>query len=126
MWTGIVFLVIYLLGGFTLFVIGISKLDAINRYERDDAVVFIVLSFVVVILGGLHGFFLALSGYKMKQLRGTGWGYTGAALGIATIVLSHPCAPTTWAAVGFGIWAMVALSKREVIDAIAINKGRSA
>ena len=124
MWTGIVLLILYLLGSIGLVIAGILKLDSPNRYERDDAIIFFILSVVILVFGGLHGFFLAFSGYKMKQLRSTGWSYAGAGIGIATIALSHPCFPTTWAAVAFGIWALVALGKREVKDAIAINTGK--
>ena len=124
MWTGIVMLVLYLLGSIGLLIAGILKLDSPNRYERDDAIVLFIFSAVVLVFGGAHGFFMALSGYKMKRLRSVGWGYTAASIGIATIGLSHPCFPTTWAAVAFGIWAIVALNKREVKDAIAINNGK--
>ncbi len=124
MWTGIVMLVLYVLGGIGLLIAGAVNIDSRNKRDEEDAVAFFIIGALLLAFGGAHGLFMALSGYKMKQLRGTGWGYAGASIGMATIALSHPCFPTTWAAVTFGIWALVSLSKREVKEAIAINKGK--
>ena len=124
MWTGIAMLVLYLIIGIGLMIAGGVKLDSPKQYERSDAIVFLIMGAVVMLFGGAHGFMMALAGYKMKQLRSLGWGYTAGGIGIATIALSHPCSPTTWAAVAFGIWALVAMSKLEVKDAIAINTGK--
>ncbi len=124
MWLGIVLLVIYVLGGIGLVIAGIVKQDSIKDYDREDGVVMIIFGLALGVLGGTHAFFMALAGYKSKQLRGPGWGYTAGAIGIATIALSHPCFPTTWIAVAFGIWALVAFNKREVKDAIRINTGK--
>lgn len=121
MWTGIVMLALYLLGGIGLMIAGIINLDSPKQVDRNDAIVFLIMGAVLLLFGGAHGFMMALSGHKMRQLRSAGWGYAAGGIGIATIALSHPCFPTTWAAVAFGIWALVAMSKREVKDAIAIN-----
>lgn len=125
MWTGIVLLAIYALVSIGLMAAGAIAQDSPSGVERSDGTTMMIVSVVVALLGGAHGAAMAFGGFRMKKLRGAGWGYTGAGLGIATLVLSHPCLPTTWAAVTFGIWAIVALSKREVQDAIRINQGRS-
>lgn len=124
MWTGIVFLILYWALTIGLIAKGIIDLDSRSNYERDEAPLFFFFAAGAFVFGTLHGSVLAIGGYRAKQLRSTGWAYTGAALGIATIALSHPCLPTTWAAVTFGIWMLVALGRREVKDAIAINTGK--
>ena len=124
MWTGIVMLVLYIIAAAGFIIAGIIKQESTEAYEREDGVVMMLLGMAIAAFCGTHAFFMALAGYKSKQLRGTGWGYTAGAIGIATIALSHPCFPTTWIAVAFGIWALVAFNKREVKDAIRINTGK--
>ena len=124
MWLGIVMLALYVLCAIGLVIAGIVQQNSTIPYEREDGVVMIIIGLALGAFGGTHAFFMALAGYKSKQLRGTGWGYTAGAIGIATIALSHPCFPTTWIAVAFGIWALVAFNKREVKDAIRINTGK--
>jgi len=124
MWTGIVMLVLYVIAAVGFIVAGIAKQESTKAYERENGVVMILLAAVLGAICGTHAFFMALAGYKSKQLRGPGWGYTAGAIGIATFALSHPCFPTMWIAVTFGIWALVAFNKREVKDAIRINTGK--
>ena len=123
MWTGAIMFVLYLLISTGLGIAGTLQQDSPNAQERQDGVVLILIGVVVMVFGGSQGAVMAVAGFKMKKLRSTAWGYAGGGLGIATIVMSHPCLPTTWAAVTFGIWAIVASSKREVQDAIRINRG---
>jgi hypothetical protein len=85
----------------------------------------------MLIIGGIYAvpgtpycIVMAIGGHQMKRLRGTAWGYTAAGMGIATIVLCGVCWPTTWAGVGFGIWAIVTMSRPEVREAIEANQKR--
>ena len=74
------------------------------------------------VLGAPYCVLIAIGGHRMKRLDGTGWVYTSAILGIATVVLCGPCVPITWAAVGVGIWAIVAMNKPEVREVVEANR----
>ena len=125
MWTGIIASVLSALIGIGLTVAGIIEEQQPRQFNRGDRSLFF---FIYAALFGLYGTIihvvLAVCGAQAKKLRGTGWAYTGAALGIACIIITHPCNPVSWASITFGIWMIVSLSKREVQDAIDINTGR--
>ena len=99
-------------------------MDDPDPYEQDGSVTFFIWA-VLVALGVPYHLLMAFAGYRMKKLDGVAWAYTGAGLGIATMLITGICSPTTWASMTFGIWALVAYSKREVLDAIRINTRRS-
>ena len=123
MWTGIVSTILCLLTGIGLALAGMYQLENPKPYNQGNHIVFFIYAVMIGIFGTIFHILLAISGYQMKRLRGLAWGYTGGALSIASLVLAT-CSPTSWAAATFGIWAMVALNKREVKDAIAINTGK--
>jgi len=124
MWTGIVTTVICLLLGGGLLIGGLSiQGNAVNAQDREQSAMLIIYGVIIGVFGVPFHLFLAVAGYKMKQLTGTTWGYLAAIAGISTIVLTGVCSPSTWAAMAFGIWALVALNKREVQDAIRMNSG---
>lgn len=125
MWTGIITTVLCLLVGGALLLGGLSMQgNAMNRQDRELSVTLIGYGIAIGVFGVPFHLFLAVAGYKMKQLTSTTWGYLAAITGISTIVLTGICSPSTWAAIAFGIWGIVALNKREVQDAIRMNSGR--
>ena len=124
MWTGIIAAVLCAIIGIGFTVAGFYQAQQPNRFNEDQSVLF----FIYAALFGLYGTALqvifAVCGAQAKKLRGKAWGYTGAALGIASIIITHPCNPVSWASMTFGIWMIVSLSKREVQYAIDINTGK--
>ncbi len=124
MWTGITAAVLCVLIGGGLTIAGLYQLDEPDPYRRQNYIPLFIYGFLIGIFGTVFHVLVAVSGYQAKKLKGKAWGYVGGGLGIASIVLTGWCNPTTWACMTFGIWMLVALSKREVQDAIDINTGR--
>ncbi len=120
--TGWIGAVLCLLGGAALAVWGYSNLEAKDPKLRDDAPGMLAAGVASAVLGTPYCVLMAVGGHRMKRLTGTGWAFTAAILGIATVVLCGPCVPITWAGVGCGIWAIVAVNKPEVRDVIAANR----
>jgi len=124
MWTGIVCSVLCLVLSIGLGFAGALAMEEPDPYGQQNYVPFFIYAGLIA-FGVPYHMILAVAGHQMKKLQGSGWAYTGAALGIATIIFTGMCSPTTWACMTFGIWALVAYSRREVQDAIRINTGRS-
>ncbi len=119
-WTGWLSAMLCLFGGAALAAFGHEQQNN-RRMQQDDPETFMVLGVGAVVFGTPYCVVMAIGGHQMKRLRGTGWGYTAGGLGIATILICGVCMPTTWAGMGFGIWAITALSRAEVRDAIEVN-----
>jgi hypothetical protein len=85
-----------------------------NPQSEEDAIVMIVVGVLGAVFGTPYFAAIGFGAGKMKRLESWGWGMAAAILGIATIALWGPCFPTTWAGMGFGIWAVVVLGKAEV------------
>lgn len=101
-----------LLVGSGLLGVGVSQADAPKPHDRETAVLLAVYG--VVGLAGVPYFAaMAVGGHQMRRLKGAGWGYLAAILGIASIVLCT-CYPASWAGLPYGIWALVALNRPEV------------
>gem|GEM_PF-2280137 len=64
---------------------------------------------------------MGIAGSKSKALRGSGWAYTGAILGLVSVMLLW-CFPPAWFGAGFGIWMLVAINRSDVQDAIKLNR----
>ena len=124
LWTGVVCSILCLLVGVGLGVAGMIAMEEPDPYDQHNYVVLFVYAGLVA-CGVPYHLILAVAGYQMKKLQGTGWAYAGAGLGIATIIFTGMCSPSTWACMTFGIWTLVAFNRREVQDAIRINTGRS-
>ncbi len=124
MWTGIIAAVLCAIIGIGLTVAGIYDAQQPKQFNGDRSLVFFIYAALFGLYGTILQTLLAVCGAQAKKLRGKGWGYTGAALGIACIIITHPCNPVSWASITFGIWMIVSLNKREVQDAIDINTGK--
>jgi uncharacterized CHY-type Zn-finger protein len=124
MWTGIIAAVLCVLIGIGLTVAGIIEEQQPRRFNGDRSLIFFIYAGLFGVYGTILQTVLAVCGAQAKKLNGKGWGYTGAALGIACIIITHPCNPVSWASITFGIWMIVSLNKREVQDAIDINTGK--
>ena len=122
-WTGWLSALLCAFGGLAFAAYWYTQLNN-RQMQQDDPEVMIGIGLAVAILGAPYCILMAIGGHQMKRLRGTGWGYTAGGLGIATIVFCGIICPTTWAGVGFGIWAIVTMSRPEVRDAIAANRKR--
>ena len=117
MWTGAICAVLSVIVGIGLTIAGVMSG---NGGANQGWVLFIYAGYFGG-FGSAYHILLAIAGFQMKKLRGKGWFIAGGALGIASVILCGIMFPSTWAAMGFGIAALVALNKREVQDAIALN-----
>lgn len=115
-WTGAIGAVICILGGSALVTLGFVKAN------DPQAPIYFVYGAMLGGFGSVYHIALAVCGFQMLKLKSKTWGYVGAGLGIASIVIWGICSPTTWAGLTFGIMALTAYSKREVQDALALNK----
>ncbi len=122
-WTGWLSALMCAFGGLAFAAYWYTQLNN-RQMKQDDPEVMMGLGVAVAVLGAPYCILIAVGGHQMKRLRGTAWGYTAGGLGIATIVLCGIICPTTWAGVGFGIWAIVVMSRPEVRDAIEANRRR--
>ncbi|HVK11653.1 MAG TPA: hypothetical protein VM597_22975 [Gemmataceae bacterium] len=120
--TGWISAVLCLLGGIASLAIGFVNLDDNDAATRDDAPGLLALGAGLVVLGVPYCVLIAIGGHRMKRLDGVVWVYTAAALGIAMVALCGPCVPITWAGVGVGIWAIVAVNKTVVKDVIEAHR----
>lgn len=120
--TGWISAALCLLGGIAFVVFGFVNLESNDPATRGDAPGLLAVGGALVVLGVPYCALIAVGGHRMKRLDGTVWVYTSAVLGIATIALCGPCVPITWAGVGVGIWAIVAVNKPEVRDVIEANR----
>ena len=123
LWTGVVCSILCLVLSIGLGIAAMIDLDEPDPYNQQNYIALFVYAGLIAV-GVPYHILMAVAGHQMKKLNGTGWAYTGAALGIATIIFTGMCSPTTWACMTFGIWTLVAFSRREVQDAIRINTGR--
>jgi hypothetical protein len=119
--TGWISAVLCLLGGLALAALGYASRNDVGPDAEEDAIVMMVFGVASAVLGAPYCVLIAVGGHKMKRLDGTAWAYTSAVLGIATIVLCGPCIPISWAGVGVGIWAVVAMNQPVVKDVIEAN-----
>jgi len=117
MWTGAICTVLSIIVG-----VGLTIAAFLNSNTVGNATILLIYAGFVGGFGSIYHLLLAVAGYKMKQLRGKGWFRAGGILGIASIVICGILFPSTWAAVTYGIWALIALSKPDVQDAIAFNR----
>jgi hypothetical protein len=120
--TGWISAVLCLLGGIAFVAFGFVNLESDDAATRDDAPGLIAVGGGLVVVGIPYCVLIAVGGHRMKRLDGTVWVYTSAVLGIATIALCGPCVPITWAGVGVGIWAIVAVNKTVVKDVIEAHR----
>jgi len=120
-WTGWLSAMLCAFGGLAFAAYGYSQIDN-QRMPKNDPEVMVVFGLAGAILGAPYFIVVAIGGHQMKRLRGTGWGYTAGGMGIATMI--SPLCPVSWAGMGFGIWAIVVMSRSEVRDAIEANQRR--
>ena len=122
-WTGIVCAVLSVIGGLFYAGLGLAELNGQNA-PREDGWVMIALGGAATVIGVPYFLVMSAGGRQLKRLDGgTALVYAAAVLGIATVALCGVCVPTTWAAITFGIWALVALSKPEVKAVMAAARG---
>lgn len=122
-WTGIIGALLNVLAGLGMVGLGIFLFDDPTAAPEDP--------WILIVVGAAYGgvgvpYFLVIAagGRQLKRLDGgTGLVYAAGIMGIATVALCGICWPPTWAGVGFGIWALVALNKAEVRDVLMDARG---
>jgi hypothetical protein len=116
-WTGIAGSVLCLVVGTAVALFGVVMLN--DPQGKGGAWMMIAMGAGGGVGGVPYFLVLFLGGRQLRRLNGTVLVYVAAFLGIATIFWCGILWPTTWAAVTFGIWAIVVVNRAEVKEAIA-------
>lgn len=136
-WTGWVGFLVLIVGGFLVAVTG--YLDLNNPYGSGSrAVLLMILGAVAGTLGSMYFVIIASGGGAMKRVRNRGQAMTTAVMGLCTLLtctLPIPFASfgtraslcvmvplgllLALPAAGFGLWALIVLSRPEVAEAFA-------
>ena len=124
--TGWIGLALHLIGGIATVVFGITLLDKpnLNAQDEETAGVWIAIGAMVAIFSIPYCIPIAIGGHKLlriEKLKGVGWVYVAAIMGVSTVMLCGICSPFTWFAAGFGLWAIIALNNPDVQRVIEAN-----
>ena len=97
-------------------------INGLYRIASPDGNIFIPMLIWAVIFacGCCYNATMAIACHRVQKLRGAAWGYTGAGLGIASLATFF--SPTSWLAAAYGIWILRVLQRREVQEAILMNR----
>ena len=124
--TGWIGLGLHVFGGLAAVVFGITLLDKPNMNAQDEETAgwWIVIGALVAIFSIPYCIPIAIGGHKLlriEKLKGSGWVYTSAIMGVCTVMLCGICSPFTWFASGIGLWAIIALNNSDVQRVIEAN-----
>lgn len=122
-WTGIICAILSVIGGILFAGLGLAEMNNPNNGD-EDLIVHVAVGAAAAGIGLPYFLVMAAGGRQLKRLDGgTGLVYTAAIMGFTTVFLCGVCSPTTWAAVTFGIWAIVAVNKPEVRAVLEAARG---
>ena len=124
-WTGYVGAVLGVCAGLAYVGLGLFMIND-PKGPGNDGWMIVTIGAATAALSIPYFLVISAGGRQLKRLDGgTGLVYAAAVMGIATVALCGVCWPSTWAAVTFGIWALVAVNKTEVRAVLEAARGES-